>query len=124
VKGVKNSWNLDFSHTIGVNSLDYTVNNSNNASLGIASPRTFYAGGFVYRQNTTNLDASRKFDWLKGTNLAFGGELRVENYQIIAGEEASYIDGGSTFMNELGEEVPRSAGAQVFPGFQPENELI
>ncbi|MDH7448133.1 TonB-dependent receptor [Aquimarina sp. 2201CG14-23] len=123
IRGVKNEWNVDFSHSIGINSLDYTVNNSNNASLGVASPRTFYAGGFEYQQNTTNLDISRTFDWLHGVNIAFGAELRVENYQIIAGEEASYIDGGSTYTNELGDILPRAAGAQVFPGFQPENEL-
>ncbi len=123
IKGIKNDWNVDFSHSIGINTLDYTVNNSNNASLGVASPRTFYAGGFAYKQNTTNLDISRTFDWLSGVNIAFGAELRVENYQIIAGEEASYINGGSTFINELGVELPRTAGAQVFPGFQPESEL-
>ncbi|MFD2561284.1 TonB-dependent receptor [Aquimarina rubra] len=123
IRGVKNGWDIDFSHSIGTNSLDYTVNNSNNASLGVASPRTFYAGGFKYQQNTTNLDISKTFDWLKGVNLAFGAELRVENYQIIAGEEASYIDGGSTYLNESGDELPRAAGVQVFPGFQPENEL-
>ncbi len=123
VKGIKNGWDVDFSHSIGVNRLDYTVNNSINASLGVASPRTFYAGGFMYKQNTTNLDISRTFDWLNGVNVAFGAELRVENYQIIAGEEASYINGGSTFINDLGEELPRIVGAQVFPGFRPENEL-
>ncbi len=123
IKGIKNDWDVDFSHSIGINRLDYTVNNSNNASLGIASPRTFYAGGFSYKQNTTNLDVSRTFDWLNGVNIAFGAELRVENYQIIAGEEASYTDGGSTFINTLGVELPRIVGAQVFPGFRPENEL-
>lgn len=123
IKGVKNKYNIDFSHSIGNNRIDYTVNNSNNASLGIASPRTFYSGGFVYDQNTTNLDISRPFDLLKGVNLAFGAELRVENYQIIAGEEASYINGGSTYLDENGLEAPRVPGAQVFPGIQPENEL-
>ena len=123
IKGIKNEWNVDFSHSIGINRLDYTVNNSNNASLGVASPRTFYAGGFIYKQNITNLDISRTFDWLNGVNIAFGAELRVENYQITAGEEASYIDGGSTFINDQGAELPRIPGAQVFPGFQPESEL-
>ncbi|WP_103071317.1 TonB-dependent receptor [Aquimarina sediminis] len=123
IKGVKNGWDVDFSHSIGINRLDYTVNNSNNASLGVTSPRTFYTGGFIYKQNTTNLDVSRTFDWLSGVNVAFGAELRVENYEIIAGEEASYIDGGSTYTNTLGVELPRIVGAQVFPGFQPENEL-
>ncbi len=123
VRGVKNDWDIDFSHSIGVNKLDFTVNNSNNASLGEVSPRTFYAGGFGYQQNTTNLDISRTFDWYSGVNIAFGMELRVENYQIIAGEEASYMDGGSTYTNGLGIETTRAIGSQVFPGFQPDNEL-
>ncbi len=123
VRGTKNGWDVDFSHGIGTNRLDYTVNNSNNASLGIASPRTFYAGGFIYNQNTTNLGLSKTFDWLNGVNIAFGGELRVENYQITAGEEASYVDGGSTYTGPQGVELPRISGAQVFPGIQPENEL-
>ena len=100
-----------------------SLNNSNNASLGISSPKTFYSGGFIYQQNTTNLDLSRTYDWLNGVNIAFGAELRVENYQIIAGEEASYTNGGSTYIDAFGDEQPRIPGAQVFPGFQPENEL-
>ncbi len=122
IKGKKQNWIIDFSHTIGENSLDYTVNNSNNASLGIVSPKTFYAGGFVYNQNVTNLDLSKAYDFLEGSNIAFGAELRVENYQIIAGEEASYINGGDTFL-ENGVSMPRNFGAQGFPGFMPENEL-
>lgn len=123
IKGVKNKFNIDFSHTIGENKIDYTINNSNNASLGIASPRTFYSGGFVYHQSTTNLDISRPLPYLQGINLAFGAELRVENYEIIAGEEASFVNGGATYTDENGIEQPRIAGAQVFPGIQPENEL-
>ena len=123
LRGSKHNWGIDFSHTIGMNALDYTINNSNNASLGIASPTTFYAGGFLYSQNTSNLDLSKSFDWRSGLNFSFGAELRVENYQIGAGEEASYINGGSVFTNSEGLEVPRIAGAQVFPGIQPENEL-
>ncbi|WP_298349137.1 TonB-dependent receptor [uncultured Dokdonia sp.] len=123
IKGVKREWTIDFSHSIGKNSLDYTVNNSNNASMGVASPTTFYAGGFLYSQNTSNIDLSKSFDWRSGLNFSFGAELRVENYQIGAGEEASYIDGGSVFINQDGEEIPRIAGAQVFPGIQPDNEL-
>jgi iron complex outermembrane receptor protein len=122
-KGEKNNWNLDFSHTIGINTLDYTVNNSNNASLGITSPRTFYSGGFSYKQNTSNLDVSRAYDWLYGVNIAFGAELRVENYNIIAGEEDSYLDGNNTYIDSEGIEHQSIAGAQVFPGIQPENEL-
>ena len=52
-------------------------------------------------------------------NVAFGLELRREGYQITAGEPASYIDGG--FPDQFGGKAP--AGAQVFPGFRPSNEV-
>jgi iron complex outermembrane receptor protein len=59
-------------------------------------------------QNTINADATRSYgSVLKGLNLALGAEYRYENYQIQAGEPASYENGG----------------AQSFPGFSPLNVL-
>ena len=47
----------------------------------------------MFSQNTTNLDVSKYFeDKLNGVNVAFGAEYRVENYQILDGEEASYTN--------------------------------
>lgn len=123
VKGKKNDWNIDFSHSIGFNSIDFTVNNSNNASLGIVSPKAFKSGGYKYQLSTTNFDVDRAFDVMAGLNLAFGGELRVESYEIIAGEEASYVNGEQTFIDVNGDTRQRLIGAQVFPGIQPEDEL-
>lgn len=121
-RGLKNTWNLDLSNTIGRNMLDFNVENSNNASLGQASPTEFYSGGFFYAQNTTNFDAFRTFNALEGINVAFGAEMRIERYQIIKGEETSYIDGMDSV--QVGPSLlPAAAGAQVFPGFQPDNEL-
>lgn len=119
LRGEKNGWNLDFSNTRGANGFDFNVENSNNASLGAASPLSAYAGGFRYGQNTTNLDISRKLDIGFDLNVAFGAEFRLERYEIVSGEEASYINGGQ----ESQPGVPGSAGIQVFPGFQPQNEL-
>lgn len=123
IQGIKNGWNIDFSHGIGNNAIDYNVNNSNNASLGMASPRSMYSGGFLYNLSNTNIDISKTFDWLSDVNVAFGAELRVENYQIIAGEEASYINGGETYLNDSMQTRPTVAGAQVFPGINPSYEL-
>ncbi|WP_234974663.1 TonB-dependent receptor [Tenacibaculum agarivorans] len=123
IKSIKNDWNIDFSQSIGINTLGFNVENSNNASLGISSPRGFNSGGFKYQQSTTNLDLSRKFDQFGDLNIALGGELRLENYQIKAGEEASYINGDSTFIDSNGDVQPRITGAQLFPGIRPENEL-
>jgi iron complex outermembrane recepter protein len=49
-----------------------------------------------------------------------GSELRVENYRIEAGDEASWVNGGATFGDPPQPKIP---GAQGFPGFQPSNEL-
>jgi iron complex outermembrane receptor protein len=115
-------WNADFSQTYGYNRLHYTVANTLNASIanqdligggrGI-SPNTFEAGGFAFRQLTTNADFSRFYGGiLNGMNAAFGFEYRSENYEIFAGEPGSYIDAD-------GVGVGGSAGSQGFPGFQP-----
>ncbi len=122
LRGIKNNWNVDISNTSGTNQLDFNVTNSNNASLGDASPTRFYSGGFIYRQNTTNLDISRTMNWAEGVNIAFGAEMRIENYEIRAGEEASWANGMDTlFIGTTA--LAKAPGAQLFPGFQPENEL-
>lgn len=122
MRNEKNGWLMDFSVSTGSNSLDYTVNNSNNASMGISSPNTVYAGGFDYRQSITNIDFSKKLDelwFMKGFNLGFGSEFRLEQYEIMDGEPASWLDGGDTTENGLA----KNPGIQVFPGFQPQNAL-
>ncbi len=126
LRGEIGGWNADLSQTRGQNSFDFTIKNSNNASLGTKSPTSAYAGGFSYSQNTTNLDFTRSFDVGIPLNVAFGGEFRLENYQIFPGEEASYVNGGVEnlwIINGDSTYVAGSAGIQVFPGFQPQNAL-
>ncbi len=124
------NWNYDFSNTYGKNAFDYTVTNSSNATLK-KSPSTFDAGGLEFSQNTLNFDINRKYDKL---NLAFGSEYRSENYKIKAGEPDSYneydINGGVVVYNTLANikatnfyGASRPGGAQVFPGFRPENAI-
>ncbi len=91
VKGKINEWDVDLSNTYGKNSFLYTIGNTFNASMQNSSPTTFDAGGFSFAQNTANLDVTRFFeDTMSGLNVAFGAEYRVENYDIVAGEPASY----------------------------------
>jgi iron complex outermembrane receptor protein len=133
IKGKVSDWDVDFSNTWGKNSFLYTIGNTFNASMQGSSPTTFDAGGFSFMQNTTNLDISQFFeDTMAGLNIAFGAEYRLENYEIIAGEEASYAqytaDGQ---VITLASQDPardffgnaRPGGSQVFPGFSPKNEL-
>jgi len=133
IKGKINEWNVDFSNTWGKNSFLFKIGNTFNASLQNASPTTFDAGGFSFMQNTTNLDVSKFFeDKLSGVNVAFGAEYRLENYEIVAGEEGSYsqytADGQAITLatQEPAEDFfgrARAGGSQVFPGFSPKNEL-
>ena len=133
IKGKIGDWDVDFSNTYGKNEFLYTIGNTFNASMQNASPTTFDAGGFSFAQNTTNLDISKFYDdVLAGTNVAFGAEYRVESYDIVAGEQASYAQytaAGQAIT--LSTQVPskdffgasRPGGSQVFPGFSPTNEL-
>jgi len=82
----------DLSNTYGINYIKYYVDNSMNYSLGDDSPTSFYNGSLKFIQNTTNFDLKRCFNaW----NFAAGLEYRYERYAIGAGDEVSYIDGGS-----------------------------
>ena len=133
IKGKINDWDVDFSNTYGKNEFLYTIGNTFNASMQNASPTTFDAGGFSFAQNTTNLDVSKFYDdTMEGLNVAFGAEYRVENYEIVAGEQASYAQytaNGQAIT--LSSQIPaqdffgnsRPGGSQVFPGFSPTNEL-
>ena len=102
-----------------------------NASMEKSTPFEADAGGFSSGENTTNLDFSRFYeDTMAGLSLAFGAEYRVENYNIFAGEEASYakydLDGNVHDPTDPTSVVPtdffgssRPGGIQVFPGFKP-----
>ncbi|MGZ5134482.1 MAG: TonB-dependent receptor, partial [Flavitalea sp.] len=145
IRGQIKDWNVDFSNTFGQNQFTFRVVNSLNASMEKSSPTKFNSGGPVFTQNTTNLDFSRQFDVLSGVNVAFGAEHRFERYQLIAGEEFSYTDYGKarqvgvdgtgkpilipdpygTISTRFGgaDSSARGGGAQVFPGYRPENAV-
>lgn len=141
IRGNLGEWKVDFSNTYGRNEFDFSVQNSLNASLESASPTRFTCGGPIFAQNTTNLDFSRRAGiW----DLAFGAEHRFEKYQLVAGAENSYTDYGRATkigVDANGDDIlipdpkgpvntlfgpdgsARAGGAQVFPGFRPENAI-
>ena len=93
----------DFSNIFGQNSIRYTMEDTYNYDLP-TSPDSFYNGTLSFLQNTTNLDLKKKINKI---DLALGAEYRVENYQIEAGDEASYY----------------MSGSQGFAGYRKENEV-
>jgi iron complex outermembrane receptor protein len=114
VKGkIGGGWNYNLSETYGDDkAIVGNINSINTAYLTTAylanpiygsSPGSFYEGYLESTQSTTNLDFNRDFavGWSTPLNVAFGTEVRVDGYQIGAGEFASTYNGG----------------AQAFPGF-------
>lgn len=118
-----NGWNWDVSNTYGGNSFRFDIKNTNNASqfpLGANAPTEFYAGTLKFNQNTVDVNFSKdlgKSMNLQTFNLGLGAEYRLDNYQIEAGEEGSYRNYNPPPSSN------NAGGAQVFPGFQPANEV-
>ncbi len=131
LRGKKGAWDFDLSVAHGRNSFQFNIENTNNASMGAASPTSFDAGRLSYRETTGNFDAVRLIDTegaVKSLSLVLGGEFRVENYRIGAGQFESYSlgNGGDipgVDFDTTSTGAPKAAGSQVFPGFQPSNEV-
>jgi len=128
--GIK-GWDADLSFTYGGNNFHWFIENTNNASMGTASPTTFDAGKLSFNQATGNLDLVKFINThgaVKMLSLNFGAAFRIDNYQIVAGEPGSYLlgNGGSRpgiDFDTTSTGSPKAAGSQVFPGFQPSNEV-
>lgn len=128
-------FSVDLSSVYGRNSIRFDVENSGNATLpsGPSQQTEFYAGTLKFSQSTTNLDFSRLYTKVSGfntVNLAFGAEYRRDQYQIVAGETTSWSGAAKvlplaplTIGGPASGTAPAAPGAQVFPGYQPDNEL-
>jgi iron complex outermembrane recepter protein len=114
-------WGMDVSTVIGANELAYTTAQSNNVTLGTASPRSFYSGTLTFKQHTTNLDLTNQYNLghYKPLKVAAGGEFRHEHYNIRPGTPDSYRDGGVRILDGPNAGAQGASGAQVFPGFRP-----
>ncbi len=107
IAGTRNKfgeWNTDLSVAAGSNAVDYLIGNTINVDLLPNSPTEFDAGAYSFGNIIGNLDVSRTFGKL---GVSAGLEARSESFEVVAGQEESYVDGG----------------AQSFPGLQPDNAL-
>lgn len=104
------TWDAAVSH--GYSSIDYTLDNSINGSLGPDSPTRFYLGNL--EQKETNLNLDFVYRWNLGldapVNVAFGAERRKETYTVGMGDEASWAVGPGAAAGL----APNASGA---PGF-------
>ncbi|WP_373988577.1 TonB-dependent receptor plug domain-containing protein [Duganella sp. BuS-21] len=108
LRGEASGWRWDLSANYGSNEFELDLDNTVNLSLFAASPKHFYAGKLKNTQTLLNFDVARELpvDGLSGPlTVALGAEYRREQYEIGAGDEASYS----------------GSGAQGFSGFRPVN---
>ena len=85
----------DLSAVMGSNRTDYFIRNTVNASLGPNTPRDFVPGGQEQTETIYNLNFVKTVDagLASDLNIAFGAEYREEEFDLFAGDEASYALG-------------------------------
>ncbi|MDQ1158854.1 iron complex outermembrane receptor protein [Sphingomonas sp. SORGH_AS 950] len=105
----------DLSASAGRSRIDYTIAQTLNASLGPASPTSFYLGRLTQRETNLNVDFVYRLPvgGVEPLNIAFGGERRIERYAVGTGDPASYAIGAGAATGL----APNSNG---FPGFGPQ----
>ncbi len=99
---------FDASAAVGNNSIDFTLNNTINQSIGLNSDgnplqRDFDVGELEQMEMSANIDVSRQISDVY--HIAAGMEWRREIFSLKAGEPVSY----------------EGAGSSGFKGFEPQN---
>lgn len=123
VRGVARGWRWDVGGVYGHNAFEFSVLNSLNASMGAASPTSFYAGALRFNQLTFNGDVARQFSTIVGAvNVALGAEFRRDNFKLERGDENSYRVGSEPILDGPNAGRPAAPFSQVFPGFRPVDE--
>ncbi len=85
----------DFSVSNGSNRTDFFIRNTVNASLGPNTPRDFIPGGQEQTETMVNADFVYGLDvgFASDLNVAFGAEYRKEEFDLFAGDPASFALG-------------------------------
>lgn len=109
----------DISGSVGRNKSTYNLSNTVNPSMGPNQPNglSFDAGSYIQLEKTFNLDLVKEVEvgFEQPLNVAGGLEWRQESFEIISGDEDSWIVGP---LREQG----FAAGSHGFAGFSPESQ--
>lgn len=121
VAGARGEWangiRYDFSASLGHSEVDFYLLNTINASLGPNQPAdlTFRPGSNKQTETNFNADFAKLIDTdftAYPVNLAAGLEYREEEFEVIAGDQASFEVGPLASQGFL-------IGSNGFPGFNP-----
>jgi iron complex outermembrane recepter protein len=124
VRGSLYGWRWDVSSGWGGSRVGYTVRNTNNVSLGTASPDRFDVGRVTAQQWISNVDVGRALRLARiPVNVAIGAELRLDRFRIAAGEPDSWRDGGIPILDGPAEGQLSPVGAEGMSGFRPADEI-
>ena len=90
-----NGLSYDLSAYRGSNETNFFINNTVNASLGPNTPRDFSPGGQEQTETVFNADFSFPVEvgLASDLNIAFGAESREEEFDLFAGDPASFALG-------------------------------
>lgn len=108
-----NGMSYDFSGRWGESTIEYTIFNTLNPSLGPESPTSFRTGDVVSDEAALNADFVLPVDvgLASDLNVAFGLEYRDENYETVAGEPVSYEIGTYAFPDPFNFEIDADEAA-------------
>jgi iron complex outermembrane receptor protein len=95
LKGEILGFNYDVSARYGRNEVQYTLKNTINPSLGPDTPRSFRPGDLINEETQFQADFVKPIEVGAASPLSvgFGVSYLDESYEIVGGEEASYIAG-------------------------------
>jgi iron complex outermembrane receptor protein len=106
---------FDISGSIGKSESSFNLKNTLNPSLGLDTPTEFDTGKYIQLEKTINLDLVKSVEagLYEPINFAAGLEWRNESFEIVAGEEASWLAGPYADQGF-------NIGSHGFKGFGPE----
>lgn len=90
------NFSYDFTGRYGKDTIYYTLWNTVNPSLGNLSPTEFHPGDLISDEFALNADFVYTMPisfFANPLDIGFGAEYRDEGYEIVPGEEASWIAG-------------------------------
>ena len=92
---IGNGLTYDVSATHGASDVEFFIQNTVNASLGPNTPRDFVPGAQKQTETTFNADFGYLYDigLASDLSIAFGAEYRDEEFELTAGDAASFALG-------------------------------